>query len=734
MITIDRYEYLVKDVINKDIAENKAQESAILAPLSESQHIIAGPGSGKTTVLVLKILKYIFVDDIKPDEIIVTTFTKKAASQLKERTISWGESLLTNLKLNQDINFDNILIGTLDSIAEDILNDIKDITVIDNFTSSAIMMQIFLTDERNKDKKLKQFFKRFKDQQSGLNTSDMNKQIQEIRERIYYDLVDKSKLKDNADREKLLYTFLDEYYLQLKNRNIYDYALLEYEFYNSLKNIEIKRLKNVSVLLIDEYQDTNLLQEQIYFEMIKYVKSNNGNVTVVGDEDQALYRFRGATINLFTDYIERIKKQLGLTPKKIYLQKNYRSTENIINFTNEYVHLDDTYQKARTTNKPSIIKTNDTIQGLPVMGMFRNNIMELSTDLSNLVYDLKTNKDHVVVRNGKKYNIKTNKKNPSIALLMNSPREITAYNNKRLPYYLRDSLSYKDPIIPVFNPRGQDIESTEIVSIICGLLLINIDSKGIVEQKIENIPPHTKKTIKLWRKQGEAYVSEHDISLLDTSEIINLSELLNDIIKEVKPLLDETPENKVYADIIFETINQTNNAINEDEHLTPNQIFWHILVPIATGAIDIDDDMFDANMDDTFNIMSIHQAKGLEFDIIIVDVGSDIKNKSRNNAFKRYPLNGGKTYQLEHYLREYSPLSEEYKLEQGLNNAFDDIIRRYFVAYTRPKSILILVGLNSMRYGYRGDFQDNILIPSVATGWTRDNKWHWDKLNNLLQL
>ena len=69
-----------------------------------------------------------------------------------------------------------------------------------------------------------------------------------------------------------------------------------------------------------------------------------------------------------------------------------------------------------------------------------------------------------------------------------------------------------------------------------------------------------------------------------------------------------------------------------------------------------------------------------------------------------------------------------------MDNAFNDLIRRYFVAYTRAKSLLILVGLNSMRYGYKGDFQDNIKIPNVATGWSRDKICHWVNLDNLIHI
>lgn len=722
---------LVEEVLHININDN--QKKAVFASLADDQYIVAGPGSGKTTVLVLKILKFILVDDISIDNIMVTTFTKKAAKELKERFNNWYSLLVNELGVENNIDFDNAFIGTLDSIAEEIVSDYFEVTVIDKFTSSAIMMQNLLSGERNKDKRLKQFIKKLNNN-SSVNTSEINNKVQSIRERIFYDMVDSEALRNDADREKIIFELFDDYTQQLDMRNVMDYAMLEKKFYDILSNERVEQLGNVSVLLIDEYQDTNLLQEQIYFKIAEYVKLNEGNITVVGDDDQSLYRFRGATISLFTNYPERIHKMLSITPETIFLQENYRSTISIIDFNNEFILVDEKYQQARASDKPSMSVTENTEVGLPVMGMFRNNLEELSTDLTILLYDLKVGNDVEITRKGTTHNISLNKTNPSIAVLMNSPKEISAYNKKRLPFYIRDSLSYKDEDVAVFNPRGRSIETTEIVSMICGLILLSIDPESQTEKQLDNLPLHTKNTLKSWRKIVQQYVEEENKELITYSDEINMPELLKDIEEECATLISDSNENGIYHDIIKETIIQTDNAINNNGLLTSDQIFWHILVPIASGAIDIDDDMFDVNLEDNINIMSIHQAKGLEFDVVVVDVGSDIFNNNSSSSFKRFPRNGGVTFNLEEYLKNYCTLDKDSDKISGLDKAFDDLIRRYFVAYTRAKGILILVGLNSMRYGYKGDFQNKIFIENVATGWSRDKVWHWDSLNNLLQI
>lgn len=731
MISQEKYIELVETILNRSMA-NSSQKEAIMAPVDESQYIVAGPGSGKTTVLVLKILKYYFVDDISFDDVIVTTFTKKAARELKNRTILWAKMISEALDYDLNYDFNRMVIGTLDSIAEDIVCDGESIEVIDNFTSSALMMQTLLLDNKNSNKKLKQFLKKLKNSVGGVNTTEMNNQIRSIRERIYYDIVDYDKLKENSNNEYILFDIIDAYNMTLKERGILDYPMLETRLYDMLCDCKVSRLNHFKVLLIDEYQDTNYLQEQIYFKMAGYVLENNGNITVVGDDDQSLYRFRGATIDLFTEYLKRINDYMGITPKSIFLKKNYRSTVNIINFVNEFIHLDKKYESSRSINKPLIEPDSNSPNGLPVMGMFRNNIEELTTDLSNLIYDLKIGKDTSRRVGSKIYDLKQ-KDNPSIAILTNSPKEISAYNRHRLPFYVRESITGRSEDIAVFNPRGQNIEATDIVSLICGLILVSIDSDATIENNLDNIPPHTKKILKDWRKKVENYLSckEKEVPLYEDD--IVLSDLLDDIEVECSGLIKESSENSIYHDIIMETINQTNNAISDEGRLSANQIFWHILVPIASGAVNVDDDMFDVSIDENINIMSIHQAKGLEFDIVIVDVGCDIYKNDASSAFKIFPKNGGKTHSIEKYLGDYSKLSLSNE-NKGLDNAFNDLIRRYFVAYTRAKSLLILVGLNSMRYGYKGDFQDNIKIPNVATGWSRDKICHWVNLDNLIHI
>ena len=102
MIRLDEFLPLVQTAIPRFAhnAPNPHQQACILNPTTEPLMIVAGPGSGKTTVLVLRALRLVFVDQILPEHIVLTTFTRKAAKELRSRLIDWGLLLCERLRTN----------------------------------------------------------------------------------------------------------------------------------------------------------------------------------------------------------------------------------------------------------------------------------------------------------------------------------------------------------------------------------------------------------------------------------------------------------------------------------------------------------------------------------------------------------------------------------------------------------------------------------------------------------
>ena len=792
MISNEEFEEIVVNVLERDISSNEDQKNAIFSQPNQSLFLVAGPGSGKTTVMVLKILKFIFVDDINPNEILATTFTKKAAEELYSRILGWGDEIKNHIIDGSDdfeifekiarIDFNQIQVGTTDKLAEEIMRQHKEPgtnhpIIIENFVSNSAMIKILSENERYKDENLKECLKRLTGREKLDEPSKMSGILLEIKDRIFHDQIDMDRLYEEYKNDRGMTLILDciqEYENILIRRNTMDFAMLESRFLKLLKENRLDMfLDTIRIVLVDEYQDTNLIQEDIYFTIAQSALNNNGNITVVGDDDQSLYRFRGATVDLFTNYKQRVRDKLGID-----------STENIINHCNQFVEIDDEYQMARVKNKPKIIAPDFDKDRMPVLGMFRNNVEMLSKSLSNLIaklinegevrpkvlkvldeeYFKQVDGDIDIARlqqlnaererEGKhieRLTLKLDSESGSasdIAILSYSPKE-KQFGNNSLLYYLRRNLKKQRKPIEVFNPRGIELQKVEIVEIFCGLILECIDPEGKIQLSDKTIPNLAKVTMTRWRVRAREYVKLNP----EPHEPINLSqfvlywqnrvprgtkywpkkaslmELAYKLITWIEEL-QEDAEGIVYLEAITKSITQTGffskyyshisfaNRQSEKESIL--EAIWNIFIPLATGGIQIDESLLETLPDDRVNILSIHQSKGLEFPLVIVDVGSKFRDNNIKTQKLRFPKKPPKNITIEDSIRQFSELGESERSEK--DRSFDDLTRLYFVAFSRAESVLLLVGLNSAIEGYPHK-KKHFNIPNVALGWSRDEKY-----------
>ena len=196
------------------------------------------------------------------------------------------------------------------------------------------------------------------------------------------------------------------------------------------------------------------------------------------------------------------------------------------------------------------------------------------------------------------------------------------------------------------------------------------------------------------------------------------------------PEFQEDDEGVVYLKAITQTITQTSffNKYSanidfsspEAEKESINEALLNIFVPIATGGVQIDENLFEVIPSNRFNIMSIHQAKGLEFPLVIVDVGSRFKKNLSKDANLRFPKDADSSSIIQDRIRKNSALSNNNRDSKDM--AFDDLTRLYFVAFSRAKDVLLLVGLNPNIDGYKQK-EKQMKIPNVALGWNRDEEF-----------
>src|SRR5439155_22535847 len=108
------------------------------------------------------------------------------------------------------------------------------------------------------------------------------------------------------------------------------------------------------------------------------------------------------------------------------------------------------------------------------------------------------------------------------------------------------------------------------------------------------------------------------------------------------------------------------------------EVLWNVLVPIAAGDAEIDEELMQSFPRDRVSVLSVHQAKGLEFPLTIADVSSDFRTSHPSQRFKRFPVSGSRARRLEDELWPYSSGLRR-PVRSQVDRAFDDLIRQYFV-------------------------------------------------------
>ena len=312
---------------------NEKQKEALLNTEGATL-VIAGAGSGKTKVLTHKIAYLIDEKGVAPWNILAITFTNKAANEMKERV----ENLI-GLMSNE------VWIGTFHAICLRILR--KHIEKLGYNSSFSIY------DVSEQKTAIKQILKDL-DIDSKIIT---DKYVQAKISNFKNDMknpedITVSELDFNMTTVLKIYQF---YQKRLKENNAIDF--------DDIINLTIKLLdENPDVLeeysekfryvLVDEYQDTNKSQ----FKLVKLFTSKYGNITVVGDNDQGIYSFRGADIQNILDFEKDYKDA-----KVIKLEQNYRSTKNILDVANAVIKNNESkYDKKLWTEseKGEIVKVN----------------------------------------------------------------------------------------------------------------------------------------------------------------------------------------------------------------------------------------------------------------------------------------------------------------------------------------------------------------------------------------
>lgn len=314
--------------------------------------ITAGPGSGKTRVLLWRTVNLIVFNDVKPSEILLCTFTEKAALQLKEGLLSLLG--LVTQKTGRPYDISEMSIGTIHSICQKLLKSKKvppsirpkGLSVMEQLAQFIMlnrtsfqkkMFEYSGIEDAEEAKKLiiKYFEDKEKERISRFNITDnLIKLFNRLSEEDYDCDVQRLSDDDNETKVLKMYRYYRNSLSSDANVLIVDLSLLQQAAYRLVKNNEKVFERFFRHVIVDEYQDTNPIQEKLLFILAKPTQ----NICVVGDDDQSLYRFRGATVENFVEFSTRCYQNLACQPTRVNLNTNFRSRKEIVDFYKHFIN------------------------------------------------------------------------------------------------------------------------------------------------------------------------------------------------------------------------------------------------------------------------------------------------------------------------------------------------------------------------------------------------------------
>ncbi|GLV57209.1 DNA helicase II [Dictyobacter sp. S3.2.2.5] len=341
--------------------EMNEDQKAIVAHKQGPLRVIAGPGSGKTYSLTLLAMNLLLCQDTSPEGIILCTYTQKAAYEMQDRLYEIARKIGYTEDLSQ------IKIGTIHSICKQFLiRHLNHTPLGNNFETLDQFSQQMLI-YRHLDELCSPGMLRFLGEQWG-SSWQIAKKLQFLCDKIAEELIVDKLLQEfphphldtSSDRRTLtsmLPHIYHKYAALLRDANYVDFAHLQKYAYDLLQQPAVFQsiAQHIRYVLVDEYQDTNYIQEQILSKLA--LANGERNLCVVGDEDQALYRFRGATVRNILEFAQTFPEC-----KQVQLTINYRSHATIIATCNRWMEsLHASFPQA-PTYLSGIFRTEKTIR------------------------------------------------------------------------------------------------------------------------------------------------------------------------------------------------------------------------------------------------------------------------------------------------------------------------------------------------------------------------------------
>lgn len=653
--------------------------------------VVAGAGTGKTTVITRRIAWLIQEKLAKPEEILALTFTEKAAAEMISRVDELSDYIYSDLQISTFHSFGSDLISEFAfelGLPADykVLTDIEQVLFIrDHIFDFKFNHFQNLSDPTSLVREMTKVFSRAKDELIEPKDWVRNVKCQMSRLRKASDgqaNVKCAEDREGAEKNKELAQAYETYNNLLRKEGYIDYgdqimlvlALL------SKPSVAKKIKERYKFALVDEFQDTNYAQN----ELVKQIFGESGNVMVVGDDDQSIYKFRGAAVSNILDFREAYKKA-----KTIVLTENFRSTQAILDKSYDLIQNNnpDRLEVKYKINKKLVSTTGKGEN--PELLLFETESQEAEAAAEEILKLKKEGKDF-------------------------SDAAVLFRANKHAEEFLR---TFKKHGIPyVFSGASglyEKIEVKMLVSLITALYDPD-DDLALYHMSLSdvyNMNATELARIAKWSKHQNRPLSKAFLGLSELATQLEISEktvkLASKIIADLSNLREEA-KNSTAGEVVNLFLRESGYYSKLTREAKDGSAEAHVKIANIAGffdkiihfqrnykdhslakfseylnlLLDVGEDpkSFEAEDLDAVNVLTIHKAKGLEFDTVFLSSLSDSHIPGRGKS-ERLVLPDSLIH--EKVLAGNTNLGEERRL--------------FYVAATRAKNNLYLTA--ALDYG-----------------------------------
>lgn len=618
------------------------EQAEIIHCPSDKIQVIAGPGSGKTRTLVGKVVDLV-KNGMPPKGIVVFTFTSKAADELNNRI----KEELENEGV-YDGRISELYIGTIHGfclfILQDIVNIFRGFDILTPIRNKIFVDKNFISIGVHRVKKQDTC----EPMKVYTDTDKFLQLIETINENeVNWPLVPKEIIDAYQKYKEML----------IEERHFTFTSILSRAYKELGSNMQLRNYiaNNIKYLIVDEYQDVNFIQEKI----ISQIHSLGSKLFVVGDLDQNIYSWRGSDVDNFLYFDKRYK---GVT--KFFLSKNFRSTQAVVDIANRIIKNN----KKRDQSLTIITDNNGYNKGDCIYMEFNEPSAEAEFIVNRME---KLNERLQIPYSEMALLVRTNKLSNDI---------IKAMETRNVPYHVRG-------VNKLFIAK----------EIRAAIAIFQYICRDITSDSLENLWISAIPTIKLSKvKEGVEFLNTLHLESNNVNEPLLIQRVYWDFLGTLDIFNGKDPFD-INREKVLCNLGKFSQVIHDYESMNFNDIpktkFLNFCRFIEVSAKYYYPEGYIDNpymQSDGVNIMTIHQAKGLEFTAVFIPGLSD-------NLFPHQKIGGLNIWS---YLPD-SCINEPYKLKGGDEEAER---RLFYVAITRSTKFLTLT---------RSVYSQNTAKPSI---------------------